>query len=76
MVQERIRVENGNADAWICLCGNVPESDGFFPSDRAGNEMEPKNDWPELYVCNRCSRIIDQRSLEVIGQNALHRVLA
>jgi hypothetical protein len=64
-----IRHEAGNEEAWICICGNTPSSDGFYPCDEKGNEMEPVAGWNDLYVCARCGRIIHQRSLEVVGQN-------
>ena len=70
-VAEKITCEAGNDEAWICLCDNTPTSDGFFPCDVEGNEMEPikGSNWDELYVCGRCGRIIHQSTLEVHGQN-------
>ena len=67
--KEFITLEAGQRDAWICVCGNTPVSDGFFACDEAGNEMEPVSGWKNLYVCNRCGIIIQQDSLEVIGRN-------
>lgn len=57
-------------DAWICVCGNMPSSDGFFPCDKNGDEMSPDigSDWAGLYVCGRCGKIIDQNTLEVVGR--------
>jgi hypothetical protein len=58
-------------DAWVCICGNKPDYQGFFPCDADGNEMVPdvQSDWAGLYVCGRCGRIIKQETLEVIGHN-------
>lgn len=69
--REFITQEAGSDDAWICICGNRPDSDGFQPCDTNGNEMEPLmgSDWDGLYVCGRCGRIIQQETLEVIGRN-------
>lgn len=67
--KEYIKHEGGNAEAWVCLCGNRPDSDGFFPCDNDGNEMEPVEGWEDLYVCGRCGRIIHQFTLEVLDQN-------
>lgn len=67
--KERIAHQAGNKETWICLCGNMPDQDGFYPCDSKGNEMEPVEGWDELYVCAACGRIIDQRTLEVLGQN-------
>jgi hypothetical protein len=53
--------EAGDRDAWICVCGNKPTEDGFFPCDWEGNQVEPTaQEWPQpLYICERCGRIID-----------------
>ena len=75
---EHITVERNDSEAWVCNCGNTPGSDGFYPCDQSGNEMEPAkgSSWDGLYVCNRCGRIIKQDTLEVIGQNQKHTRLA
>jgi hypothetical protein len=65
---ELITHEDGNDEAWICLCGNRPSAEGFYPCDEKGNEMEPVNGWKGLYVCSRCGRIIEQDSLRVVGR--------
>ena len=70
-VKQKITHEAGNNEAWICICGNTPTSDGFYPCDEAGNEMEPVKGWRDLYVCARCGRIVNnQHSLAVVGGNA------
>jgi len=63
----KITYEAGASEAWVCQCGNSPTSDGFFPCDEMGQEMEPVAGWRDLYVCNRCGAIIAQVTLEVIG---------
>lgn len=67
----RITHEEGNEEAWVCVCGNTPCGDGFYPCDRDGNEMEPVigSDWENLYVCAGCGRIINMETLEIVGQN-------
>lgn len=72
MATEHITHEPERNDAWICVCGNTPLADGFFPCDATGAEVEPTPAaWTtNAYVCARCGRIIDQQSLEVIGQRA------
>ena len=69
--EERISHEPNNPEAWICLCGNKPVGDGFFPCDASGNEVEPTPaDWTTgCYACARCGRIIDQKSLAVVGRS-------
>lgn len=69
--KEKIGHEEGNKEAWVCLCGNMPHEDGFYPCDREGNEMEPliSSDWDGLYVCVSCGRIIHVDTLEVVGRN-------
>ena len=67
--QEIITFEE-KEDNWICICGNIPESDGFYPCDRKGKSVEPTvKNWPEaLYRCDNCERIIRQQDRRVIGQ--------
>jgi hypothetical protein len=67
--KERIAHEPGSDESWICLCGNRPDSDGFFPCDSNGNEVQPVDGWNNLYVCFRCGRIVDQGTFEIVGQN-------
>lgn len=51
----------GEADDWICICGNMPSTDGFYPCTADGVEVEPfPETWSnDLYICARCTRIID-----------------
>jgi hypothetical protein len=66
---EHIKHEAGNSEAWICICSNRPDCDGFYPCDKDGNEIEPDKSWIEpLYVCAGCGRIIHCDTLEVIGK--------
>lgn len=69
---ERISAEEGWPDAWICLCGNTPNGDGFDPCDVYGNSVEPtEKEWTtNCYVCCYCGRVIDQDSLEVVERRA------
>jgi hypothetical protein len=78
MPKEFITHEAGSYDAWICICGNTPDSDGFYTCDEAGDEIEPTadSDWNGLYVCANCGRIIDQETLEIVGQNPHPKLLA
>ena len=75
--KEVISHEKGNDEAWICICGNEPSSDGFYPCDTNGNEMEPSigSKWDGLYVCLKCGRIIRQDTLEVVGRNPKPKLL-
>lgn len=77
MSKEFITHETDDADAWDCLCGNTPDSDGFRTCDAAGNEIEPTWDsnWAGLYVCAGCGRIINQDTLEVVGINPHPKLL-
>jgi hypothetical protein len=60
---------------WLhCLCGNTPDSDGFYPCLPDGTEVEPDDGGPwggKLYVCAGCGRIIDQGTLVVVGRRDL-----
>jgi hypothetical protein len=72
---EVITHETGNDEAWICLCGNEPSKDGFFPCDEKGNEMEPVAGWGGLYVCARCGRMIDPESRRVVSRSPQPKLL-
>ena len=69
---EKITLEAGDQDAWICICGNMPGEVGFYPCDLKGNKVEPtEKEWTtDLYVCDQCGRIIDYYTLAVVGRNA------
>lgn len=75
---EKITALKSDRDAWLCICGNTPTSDGFYPCDEDGNEMEPSkgSGWNGLYVCGRCGRVINQETLEVVGRNPQPKLLA
>jgi hypothetical protein len=77
MEKEFIKHESGDEDAWVCICGNKPDDDGFFPCNEDGNEVEPtlKSGWLDLYVCFGCGRIINQDTLEVVGRNPKPKLL-
>jgi hypothetical protein len=49
--------------------------DGFYPCDAAGADVEPTpEDWTgDTYVCERCGRIIDQDTREIVGQRRRER---
>jgi hypothetical protein len=66
--QEYITHQEGNSDGWICRCKNTPVDAGFYPCDEKGNEVEPIEGWGWLYACDRCGRIIDGITLEIVGQ--------
>ena len=66
--KEVITHEAGNEEAWICICGNEPSEDGFYPCDEQGHEREPIAGWSGLYVCFRCGRIIEPKSLSVVNR--------
>jgi len=66
--KEKITHAPGNEEALVCVCGNTPTSDGFYPCDQNGNEIEPVKGWQDLYVCDRCGRIVNQLTSEVVGR--------
>lgn len=68
MAQETISHDEHDPDWLICICGNNPERDGFDPCDTEGKYMEPDINWKGHYICTACGRIIEQRSLKVIGR--------
>lgn len=74
--KEIISHKPGYPEAWICICGNHPVADGFFPCDEKGNEVAPDFDWKGLYFCDNCGRIINQKTLEVIGRKLIPNSIA
>ena len=67
MEPERILLDGGE---FTCLCGTASISDGFAPCDATGAEVEPTPDgWDGVrYVCERCGRILNQHTGEVLGR--------
>lgn len=69
MTTERISHEPQSKDAWVCLCGNMPHVYGFYPCLEDGTEVEPMEPWwRNLYRCDKCGRIINQDTLDVVGR--------
>lgn len=68
--KEFIKHKDSEKEAWVCICGNTPDSNGFYPCDNQGNETIPAEGWEGLYVCAQCERIIEQNTLDVVDQNA------
>lgn len=60
---------NDETGWWMCACGNEPELEGFYPCNSEGEIVEPTPElWNGLlYVCDKCGRIINQDTLEVVG---------
>jgi hypothetical protein len=56
-MSEHIEHENGNDEAWICLCGNSPSDDGFYPIDEDNHEVEPT---PSEWKTNQDCRQLDE----------------
>ncbi len=55
----------------VCLCGNEPHIDGFYPCMPDGRMVEPdiNGEWDgHLYVCAKCGGIYDAESFEQKGQ--------
>ena len=60
----------GTTDWFECLCGNQPNYDGFYSCLSTGEIVSPtlNGEWDgTAYLCERCSRIINGDTLEVIG---------
>ncbi|MEQ7801915.1 hypothetical protein ABDJ41_19120 [Pedobacter sp. ASV1-7] len=66
---EYITHEQQDREAWVCLCGNMPNYNGFYACDEDGDLIEPGNEWEYLYRCEYCRRVINDRNLQVIGIN-------
>lgn len=53
---------------WVCLCGNTAASEGFYPCDERGEMVEPTpEEWTtNWYICDRCGRMINQSTRDVV----------
>ena len=40
---EKITHEQGDEEAWVCICGNTPSDAGFYPCDENGDEIYHTN---------------------------------
>jgi hypothetical protein len=72
---ERVFIPNGFEeriveDAWECLCGNTCADYGFSPCDALGHiaETAAEEETTNWRVCDKCGRIVDQRTLEIGGR--------
>ena len=72
MTRERVFIDGATgqvADWTVCICGNEPYIEGFYPCLPTGEVIEPDNTWDQiLYYCERCHRIINMISGTVTGQ--------
>lgn len=70
-IQEYIFHSGDDTDAWICVCGNHEEREGFSSCDLDGNDMDPvlAPGWADLYRCNSCGRLIEQNTRKIVGIN-------
>lgn len=54
----RIQSSNPFNEDWQCECGNTETSDGFYPCNAVGEEVEPSaGEWLEIMVCGRCGHM-------------------
>lgn len=68
MKGERIGRQPEDKDMWLCLCGNHLEQSGFYPCLEDGTESsDPVRGRREFACCVDCGRIIDAKTLEVVG---------
>ena len=64
---EKVKINDGLI---ICICGNEPYINGFYPCLDNGLVVEPiiGGEWNEkLYYCEQCHRIIDDTTGDVVG---------
>jgi|GEM_PF-2395598 hypothetical protein len=68
--KEKITHVINDKDTWLCICGNEPANQGFHTCDKYGVEMEPLigSNWEGFYFCDKCGRIINKDTLEVVGR--------
>jgi len=69
---QKITHEPDDHDSWVCACGNRPITEGFYPSDSEGNQVEPEPGWGGLFSCSKCGRIINSQTLEIVGRKVMN----
>jgi len=77
MKKEKVTFTDPDYDGILCICGNTPNGNGFYPCDERGREIEPlAGVWKDLYACDRCGRMINSELMEVVGniQESLKKV--
>ncbi len=52
---------------WLCWCGNTSKKQGFYPCDDKGEYRRDLFGRGKFYACERCGRIIDPKTMNVIG---------
>ena len=71
------RVEVNQWGEITCLCRNIPSYDGFSACHSNGavddDLLLGNNSRPVFYLCERCGRIIEETTLEVIGRRGQFR---
>jgi hypothetical protein len=65
----KIASDPNEPDWWICLCGNRPDLDGFYPCHQSGEIIGPTPiQWPSSYYrCDRCGRVIQAGTRTIVG---------
>lgn len=69
--REKITLEDGQEDCWICICGNTSHRAGFYTCSKTGHLVGEFNDkkWRGIYYkCDDCGRIIDCNTLIVMAR--------
>jgi hypothetical protein len=62
---------------FMCVCGNTSQEDGFETCDETGEPVMPIGEvWDRLRVCQRCDRIMDGYTLEVVGKRQRKAIAA
>ena len=74
------KVENTDEGYWICICGNDPGYYGFFRCDFDGEpldiDLDPETEYEGslLWVCDKCGRVVDHKTLSVVGYRKDNRL--
>lgn len=70
MTTEYVIEDPNNPHGFVCICGNKSNTEGFYPCDEAGLYQQPFGNWKNIYACDRCGRIINKVTLQVVGKVA------
>ncbi|CAO5150953.1 hypothetical protein FAIPA1_140006 [Frankia sp. AiPs1] len=58
----------GADDAWLCRCGNSPETGGFVPVRRSWEIPAGSARWRGRYCCLSCGLVVLWPTREIVGQ--------
>jgi hypothetical protein len=67
-ILDRREITVHESDDWECLCGNQPDTDGFYHVNARNEWAEPTPiEWTGRYGCASCGRVLDAERGYIVG---------